>query len=53
MNKEPINPAAVGAWFMTKWRQRRGESGVLTTAKQMRKQGIPLEVALFVLCGTK
>lgn len=41
----------VGAWFIAKWRQRCTESGVQIAAMQMRKQGIPLEVALCVLSG--
>jgi hypothetical protein len=41
----------IGAWFVSKWRQRCSASGVQVVATQMRKQGIPLEVALCVLSG--
>jgi hypothetical protein len=46
-----ISAASIGAWFIAKWRHRCAESGVQIAAAQMRKQGIPLEVALCVLSG--
>ena len=42
----------LGSWFLDKWRHRLAEAGdVQTVARQMKKQGIPLEVARFVLLG--
>ena len=41
--------ADVGRWFLDKWRQRLKDSDTFTVARQMRKQGIPLEIALFTL----
>jgi len=49
----PIFSAAdVGRWFIDKWRARLVDSGfdTFTVAKQMRKQGITLDIALFTLC---
>lgn len=43
----------IGAYFHTKWRIRAKEVGHFTAAKNMRKQGIPLEMALLVLFGGK
>jgi|JI10StandDraft_1071094.scaffolds.fasta_scaffold192857_6 hypothetical protein len=45
--------SALGAWFLAKWRGRLADSGdVHHTARMMRKQGIPLEVAVVILlCG--
>ena len=43
--------AAVGAWFLRKWRGRLADADASTVARQMRKAGIPLEVARFVLLG--
>jgi len=39
----------VGMWFFQKWRARAIESGTYTAARQMKKQGVPFEVARFVL----
>lgn len=51
-NTEPMNPIeALGAWFLRKWRGRLAEADAATVARQMRKAGIPLEVARFVLLG--
>jgi hypothetical protein len=43
----------VGRWFEQKWQQRLRDSGssFFTVASQMRKQGIPLEIALALLVG--
>ena len=43
--------AVVAGWFLAKWRQRLADSGgaYRIVATQMRKQGIPLEIALAVL----
>lgn len=40
-------------YFVTKWRQRMADAGAFHTAKQMRKQGIPLGIALLLLFGVK
>lgn len=36
-------------WVIAHWRRRADESGYYVAAKQMRKQGIPLQVALALL----
>lgn len=42
--------SALGAWFLAKWRSRLHETGnVRHTATQMRKQGIPLKLAVVIL----
>lgn len=41
----------IGRWFVTKWRARLNDSTVFAVATQMRKQGIPIELALFALAG--
>jgi len=48
---EAGNPTeALGAWLLDKWRSRLEDAGdAFTVARQMKKQGIPLEVARFVL----
>lgn len=44
---------SAGRWLVAKWRTRLQETGgdFLSVAKQLRKQGVPLEVALMLLCG--
>lgn len=39
----------IGRWFIAKWQKRLTEDSVFTVAKQMKKQGIPLEIALLTL----
>jgi len=39
----------IGQYFTAKWRQRLAESGPSVVAAQMRKQGIPPEIAVAVL----
>lgn len=39
----------IGQYFTAKWRQRLVESGPSVVAAQMRKQGIPPEIAVAVL----
>lgn len=39
----------LGYWIMIKYRMRAQESGYYIAAKQLRKQGIPLEVARLIL----
>jgi hypothetical protein len=43
----------LGQWLVAKWRARLREAGgdYFSVAKQMRKQGVPLDVALLLLCG--
>jgi hypothetical protein len=45
--------AEFGEWLAEKWRNRLVESGgdYGCVARQMRKQGIPLDVAMAVLLG--
>lgn len=41
--------AFVGEHFFFKYRARAWDSGVYAAAKQLRKQGVPLEVARAIL----
>ena len=41
----------IGNWFISKYRLQAAKTGVQSTARAMRKQGIPIEVALAVLCA--
>lgn len=36
-------------WFASKWRMRASEVGVQAAAKLMRKQGVPVDVAVSIL----
>lgn len=40
-----------GAWFMHKYRAQAREGGYFNAARNLRKQGVPLEVAMVVLLG--
>jgi hypothetical protein len=42
---------AIGEWFTVKWRDRAAEAGAFKAATQLRKQGVPLVVALAILVG--
>ncbi len=42
-----------GAWFMHKYRAQARESGYFNAARNLRKQGVPIEVALTLLLGKK
>lgn len=44
---------SAGGWWVRKWQTRLDETGgdYISVAKQLRKQGVPLEVALMLLCG--
>lgn len=44
----------VGRWMAQKWQARLRDSGgdYFTVAAQMRKQGVPVELALLLLCGS-
>jgi hypothetical protein len=39
----------VGTWFVRKWRDRARETSVFHAALQMKKQGVPVEVAIATL----
>lgn len=39
----------IGSFFLAKYRARVRESNVQTVARQLRKQGIPCEVAVLLL----
>ena len=39
----------LGYWIMIKYRMRAQESGYYVAAKQLRKQGIPHEIARLIL----
>ena len=43
----------IGRWFVSKWRSRLREATTFTVALQMKKQGIPIELALLALVGRK
>jgi hypothetical protein len=44
---------ALADWLCSKWRQRLTDSGsaYFSVATQMRKQGMPIEIALALLLG--
>lgn len=39
----------VGTWYVLRYRARARRAGVAVVAKQLKKQGVPLEVALKIL----
>ena len=39
-----------GQWFIDHYRARAAESGIYAAARQLRKQGVPIDVALAILC---
>jgi hypothetical protein len=41
----------IGSYFVNKYQIRQMESGTQIAAKQMRKQGIPLHIALAILAN--
>ena len=41
----------VGHWFAQKYRAAAAERGHFVVALQLRKQGVPLDVALAILFG--
>jgi hypothetical protein len=43
----------LGRWLLEKWQTRLADTGgdYYTVAAQLRKQGVPLEVALSLLLG--
>jgi hypothetical protein len=38
-------------WFINHYRRRASIAGVFVVARQLKKQGVPLAVALAILCG--
>ena len=40
---------SIGAWFQKHYNRRRLDVGVFAAARQLRKQGVPLEIALLLL----
>lgn len=45
----PLNPLCAATWFLQKYRARQAEAGTEAVARQLRKQGVPLPVALAIL----
>ena len=43
--------AIIGHFFRAKYRTQAAKAGVQATARAMRKQGIPIEMALIILVG--
>lgn len=41
----------VGTFFLFKYRRRLKEASHYTVAKQLRKMGVPIEIALYILCN--
>ena len=41
----------IGFWFVHKYRTAATERGHFAVATQLRKQGVPLDVALVILFG--
>jgi len=39
----------IGEWFVYHWRRRAEQSGTFQAARNMRKSGIPLHLALSIL----
>lgn len=39
----------IGEWFVYHWRIRAEQSGIQQTARNMRKAGIPMHIALSIL----
>ena len=40
---------AIGLWFATKYQLQAAESGTERAARNLRKQGVPLQLALKIL----
>ncbi len=41
--------AVIGWWLVNKYQQQAAANGFLAAAKNLRKQGVPLEAALLIL----
>lgn len=46
---KPTPARAVGDYFLKKYRERAAAAGVQTVARQLRKQGVDVEVAVLIL----
>ena len=46
-----FDAALCGVWFLRKYRAQAREGGYFNAARNLRKQGVPLEVAMVVLLG--
>lgn len=46
---QPVYTPNVGQWFVSHYRTRALESGAFQVAKNLRKQGVPISVALQIL----
>lgn len=44
-----MNAAMIGEWFRAKWRTRAETTSVFAAASQMRKQGVPIHIAVATL----
>jgi hypothetical protein len=53
MKQSAMMILSLGCWLSVKWRTRLAETGgdYQAVAKQMKKQGYPLEIALALLVG--
>ena len=51
--QDTAHPAVIsaGRWVCAHYRSRAAESGTQSAARQLRKQGYPLEISLAVLTG--
>ena len=45
----PLTRNLAGLWLVSKLRQQAAESGVFQAARNAKKQGVPLELALSIL----
>jgi hypothetical protein len=45
--------AAVGQWVIDKYRAAAKERGYQAVARQLRKQGVPIEIAKLILLGVQ
>lgn len=44
-----MNAAMIGEWFAAKWRTRAEKTSVFHVAQAMRKQGVPIHIAVATL----
>lgn len=44
-----MNTPTIGRWFAEHYRDRQDDAGTFRAAAQLRKQGVPLHIALLVL----
>jgi hypothetical protein len=50
-----VDYVSISVWLISRWRLRLEQSGYnyRRTANEMRKQGVPLSLALKILCGRR